>query len=234
MKRARQPAELSVAQRPSAAHRTGTFLLLTAVLTLVMVYARVAADADRPELLDSLRAIAESRAMYSLSAVARLVSGLTLFAGAWFLWRTSFVQGRLGKPAASALLAISGAFTADSGLCALILASIAPDAAALGSADSFTEGVAYLRWLTGKLGFAAAGVALAVIAMDRWNSDGAFKTYALATAVLGVSMQFIWVDSATAMHRIVGVLFFCWLVVSGIMLLRGRLRQTPDDTVGSR
>ena len=234
MKRARQPAELSVAQRPSAAHRTGTFLLLTAVATLGMVYARVAADADRPELLDSLRAIAESRTMYSLSAVARLISGLTLFAGAWFLWRTSFVQGRLGKPAASALLAISGAFTADSGLCALILASIAPDAAALGSADSFTEGVAFLRWLTGKLGFAAAGVALAVMGLDRWKADGSLKAYALTTAVLGVSMQFIWVDSATAIHRIVGVLFFCWLVVSGIMLLRGRAGQAPEVAVGPR
>ena len=225
---------MSVTQQPSAARRTGIFLLLTAVATLVMVYARVAADTDRPELLDTLRAIAESRAMYSLSAVARLISGLTLFAGAWFLWRTSFVQGRLGKPAASALLAISGAFTADSGLCALILASIAPDAAALGSADSFTEGVAYLRWLTGKLGFAAAGVALAVIALDRWNADGSLKAYALATLVLGVSMQFIWVDSATAIHRMVGVLFFCWLVVSGIMLMRGRIGQTPGATARPR
>ena len=204
------------------------FLLLTAVATLVMVYARVAADADRPELLESLQAIAENRGMYSLTGAARLVSGLTLFAGAWFLWRTGLAQGSVAKRTVAALFAISGAFTADSGISALLLAGAAPEAAASGSVNSFTESVAFLRWLTGKLGFAAAGLALAAVALDRLKADGGMKAFALASAVTGVLMQFIWIDAATVIHRIVGVAFFWWLVVTGIMLLWGRFGQTSD------
>ena len=46
-----------------------------------MVFARVAADVDEPTMAESLRAIPESRALFSVSAVARLVSGVTLHRG---------------------------------------------------------------------------------------------------------------------------------------------------------
>ena len=218
-------------RRHSAEGRAGSFLLLTAAATLLMVYARVAADADRPELLESLRAISDNRGMYTLTGAARLISGLTLFAGAWYLWRTHFVQGRMGKPAASALFAISGTLTADSGVSALLLAGAAPEAAASGSVNSFTEAISLLRWLTGKMGFAAAGLALVVVGIDRWSADGGPKAFALATAVLGVTMQFIWIDAATVAHRIVGIALFWWLIAAGIMLLRGRSGQSPDPAV---
>ena len=85
----RQPMETPTGQpKDSAARRAGLFLLLTAAATVVMVYARVSADADQPTLLESLRAIAASKAMYSLSGAARFISGVTLIAGAWFLLRT--------------------------------------------------------------------------------------------------------------------------------------------------
>lgn len=234
MNRGQQPVQANTRRQPSAEGRAGSFLLLTAAATLLMVYARVAADADRPELLESLRAISDNRGMYTLTGAARLISGLTLFAGAWFLWRTELVQGVIAKRTVAALFAISGAFTADSGISALLLSGAAPEAAASGAVNSFTESVSFLRWLTGKLGFAAAGLALAAVALDRWKTDGGMKAFALASAVIGVMMQLIWIDAATIVHRIVGVAFFWWLVVTGVMLLRGRLGQTPDLTGGIR
>ena len=70
------------------AARGGVLLLLTAVATVVMVYARVASDTDQATLSESLRAVAENPAMYGLFGVARLVSGITLLAAGWFLLRT--------------------------------------------------------------------------------------------------------------------------------------------------
>ena len=125
----RQPMETPTGQpKDSAARRAGLFLLLTAAATVVMVYARVSADADQPTLLESLRAIAASKAMYSLSGAARFISGVTLIAGAWFLLRTRVILGGFGIPIVPYLFVASGAFTAVSGVCALALAASAPDA----------------------------------------------------------------------------------------------------------
>ena len=225
----RQPMETPTGQpKDSAARRAGLFLLLTAAATVVMVYARVSADADQPTLLESLRAIAASKAMYSLSGAARFISGVTLIAGAWFLLRNRVILGGFGIPIVPYLFVASGAFTAVSGVCALALAASAPDApgaAALSAVDSSTEIVAYLRWLTGKIGFSVAGLALGVAAHRQWKAGGAIRRIAPASASIGIGMQFIWVDAATIMHRITGVAFFVWLIVIGVVLLTGRVEQ---------
>ncbi len=207
-----------------AAHRAGTFLLLTAAATLVMVYSRVAADADQPTLLESLRAIEANKAMYTLTGTARLISGLTLIAAALFLWRTGGREG-LGAPLVPLLFATSGLYTAASGACALALAAAAPGAVSLDAVGSSTETWAFLRWFTGKVGFAAAGLALVAAAPVLWKADGALKRIALASVITGVAMQFIWVDAVTVMHRISGVAFFVWLVVIGVMLVKGRAER---------
>ena len=117
--------------RDSAARTAGLFLLLTAAATVVMVYARVSADADQDTLLESLRAIATNKAMYSLSGAARLISGITLMAGALYLWRTWIlskaigVREGFGTRFVPILFAASGVFTAVSGACALSLATTA-------------------------------------------------------------------------------------------------------------
>ena len=211
--------------RDSAATKAGLFLLLTAAATVVMVYARVSADADQPTLLESLRAIAANKSMYSVSGAARLVSGITLIAGAWFLWRTWIIREGFGTPLVPALFAVSGAFTAVSGACALALASAAPNAAVLGTVDASTETVAYIRWLTGKIGFAVAGLALLAAAQRQWKAGGVIRGIAPVSAVIGIAMQLIWVDAATIMHRISGVAFFMWLVVIGVMLVTGRVER---------
>ena len=45
------------------------------------------------------------------------------------------------------------------------------------------------------------------------------------SAILGIAMQFIWIDAATLMHPIIGSLFFVWLLAIGSMLLSGRVER---------
>ncbi len=214
--------------RDPAVRGAGLLLLLTAAATVVMVFARVSADADQPDLLESIRAIAANKAMYSVSGAARLGSGLTLIAAAWFLWRTWIVRERFGTPIAPLLLAVSGVFTAVSGVCALALAASAPaasEAAALSAVDASTEAIASVRWVAGKLGFAAAGLALLAAAQRQWTAGGALRRFAPGSLALGIGMQFIWVDAATIVHRISGIAFVLWLIAIALMLLTGRVER---------
>ena len=214
-----------------SARTAGALLLLTAVATVVMVYARVSADADQPTLVESLRAIAESRSMYGASATARFVSGIALLAAAWYLSRTWIIRDVLGTPLVPYLLAVSGIVTAVSGACAGVLAVYQmPEAAAASGAAAFEapsalEATSTLRGLTGKIGFAAAGIALLVAARYQWQVGGALRWIAPASAVIGITMQLIWIDAATIMHRIGGTAFFLWLVVMGTMLFTGLVER---------
>ena len=218
--------------KPDKSARTaGALLLLTAAATVVMVYARVSADADQSTLVESLRAIAESRSMYGASATARFVSGIALLAAAWYLSRTWIIRDGLGTPLVPYLLAVSGIVTAVSGACAGVLAVYQmPEATAAGGFAAFEapaalEATATLRWLTGKIGFAAAGTALLVAARYQWQVGGALRWIAPASAVIGISMQLIWIDAATIMHRIGGTAFLLWLVVMGTMLFAGLVER---------
>ena len=218
--------------RPDRSARiAGALLLLTAAATVVMVYARVSADADQPTLLESLRAIEDSRWMYGTAAAARFVSGVTLLAAAWCLSRTWIIRGGLGTPLVPYLLAVSGIVTTISGACAGVLTVYQlPETAAAGGLAAFEapgalEATATLRWLTGKIGFAAAGIALLVAARYQWRVGGTLRMIAPASAVIGLAMQLIWIDAATIMHRISGTAFVLWLVAVGTMLVTGRVER---------
>lgn len=224
MESSQQPTESEQGHpKDSSARRAGIFLLLTAAATVVMVYARVAADADQDTLLESLHSIAANKTMYSLSGVARLVSGITLVAGALFLLKTWIVKEGFGTRLVPLLFTASGVFTAVSGACALALASYATET--LGAVDPSTETVALLRWFTGKVGFAAAGLALVAAAQRQWKAGGAIRRIAPASALIGIAMQLIWVDAATIVHRVSGVAFFLWLLLIGLMLVTGRVER---------
>ena len=127
----------------------------------------------------------------------------------------------------------SGAFTAASGAFAVALLASASggDAGsgsilvAEGATTQFQETVATLREATGKVGFAIAGFALIVAARYQWIAGGALRYVAPASAILGLAMQFIWIDGATIAHRITGPAFFLWLLVVGAMLLSGRTER---------
>ena len=225
--RARDPIN-TAKPRDSAARMAGIFLLLTAAATVVMVFARVSADADHPSLSDTMVAIAQNRAMYSLSGAARVLSAVTLMAAAWYLLKTWIIRERLGAPLVPYLFLASGIFTAVSGVLALALAATAPEVSDPNIRlllSQSTETTADVRWITGKIGFTLMGLALIVAARYQWKAGGPLRYVAVASAVIGIAMQFIWLDAATIMHIISGVAVFVWLLVIGVLLTTGRVER---------
>ena len=221
----------------AAAQRAGWLLLATAIATAVAVLGRVGAGADLPTLAESLAAVGRRRGLYGIGGAARLLSGITLFAGAWFLWHTRFMRRRLGTLLVSVLLAASGLFTAVSGACALALAQIAPEpsaAAAAARVGGTAALVAELRSISGKIGFNLAGLALLATAVRQWRVGGALRRLAPASALVGAAMQSIWVDAATVVHRCTGPLFMIWLALIGFMLASGRVERRMAGTAARR
>ena len=211
-----QENTLTTPTKGSSGLGAGLFLLITAVATLVAVVTRVSANADQPTLAESLVAISENKALYASGGGARFVSGVTLIVAAWFLSKTNAGEKQPSARIASLIFALSGLFTAVSGATAIALANAAP-----ATTDALPETTAYVRWLTGKIGFTLAGLALIAEARRQWNLGTPFKYLALASVVIGILMQFIWWDAATAIHRITGIGFLFWLIVVGILLLKG-------------
>lgn len=214
--------------RDAAARAAGAFLLVTALATIVAVAGRVAADADQSTLIESLVAISENETLYGIGGAARLASGITLIAAAWLLLNTWIIRARLGTPAVPVIFAASGVFTAVSGACAVILALSLPDGteavtAHLGSSSA--ELIFEMRWLTGKIGFALAGLALIVAARYQWKAGGTLRRISPVSALIGIAMHFIWVDAATIMHPVNGTAFFLWLLAVGGMLATGRVER---------
>ena len=219
----------STSRPPDSTARTaGLLLLATAIATVVAVVGRVAADADQDAFEHSMTYIAVNSGLYGVGGAARAISGVTLIAGAWFLLRTWIIRERLGTPLVPWLFVVSGLFTLMSGACAVILALFAPEVSStsiLATPEEWLEPVAYVRWLTGKIGFAAAGLALIVAARYQWMVGGNLKKIAPVSLVIGLAMQFIWIDSATILHPIIGTAFFLWLLAIGFMLASGRVER---------
>ena len=147
----------------------GALLILTALATLVAVVGRVAADADYPTLAESLYAISLKKELYGIGGAGRLLSGITLIAGAWYLAKTWIIRERLGTPLVPILFAVSGAFTVVSGACAVGLALFGPGIEVFQAVEGIIEVTASIRWVTGKIGFSAAGLALIVAARYQWT-----------------------------------------------------------------
>lgn len=239
-----QPAAGSAGGRPKdrAARNAGIFLLLTAAVTVVMVLARVSSDTDQPTLAESLRAIADNTAIYSVAGTARLLSGLTLIIASWYLLRTWIIRERMGTPLAPWLFAASGLFTVVSGGCALLLTA-SPAFVALEvtyvneipdvKIPAIVEAVYNIRWIAGKIGFSAAGVSLVIAARYQWKAGGILRIVAPASAALGIAMQFIWVEAAPLLHPVIGVGFLLWLLVIGPMLATGQVQRLFSKMAGA-
>ena len=205
--------------------KTGLMLIFTAVATVVAVVGRVSADADHEALTASLAAIAESRGLYGLGGAGRFASGVTLIAAGWFLFGSASHGRRERSVVLPGLFAMSGALTACSGASAVALAAVATeglDAAGLEALARHQEATAWLRRFTGAAGFALAGLALGVIARRQWGAGGSLKRIAPASALLGLAIQFVWLDAATMLHAVTGTLFVVWLALGGATLLKGR------------
>ena len=214
-----------------SARMGGGLLLLTAAATAVIVFTRVTADADQDALLESLLAVDENRTLYGISGVARLLSGVALFAAAWLLLRTWIIRDRWASPLVPYLFSLSGVCTILSGACAIVIAAYPTseisvvNGVASGDLAEPVEVLSGLCWITGKIAFAAAGLAVIVAARYQWQVGGTLRWIAPGSLVIGVAMQFIWVDSATILHPIIGTAFFLWLLAVGTMLATGRVEK---------
>ena len=213
----------------------GIFLLLTAAATVVMVFARISADADQSTLSESVLSIAENRGMYGLSGAARFFSGVTLIIAAWYLRKSRVIGEGPGAHLVLVLFAASGIITAFSGALAVALAVTVPEPVNRFSipVDATTRALAITRWLTGKVGFTLMGLGLIVAAPYQWKAGGMLRYVAVASAAVGIAMLFIWFDAATIMHRISGNAVFIWLLVIGVMLLTGRIERQFAKLPGS-
>ena len=208
----------------AAARRAGWLLLATAVATVVAEYGRVAAGADLPTLAESLAAIAVRRGWYGIGGAARMVSGIALCVGAWYLWHTLFMRRGVGTLLVSVLLSVSGLVTAISGILAVALAQMASTQVVADGGGS-AELVAELRWISGKVGFTLAGLAFVATAVRQWQIGGTWRRLAPLSGVIGVAMQLIWVEGASGLHRVTGPLFLVWLVLIGCLLVSGRVER---------
>ena len=222
----------------TAARATGLLLLLTAVATAVAVLTRLAGSEEPPaDGLVRLPVILDT-GVYAVAGAARVVSGLALLAAAMFLSRCLPEQNRLAD-VATGLLEASGIVTAASGACMLALAIMIPEGArapddtltyvtptARGVID-WVGSVDLTRWVAGKVGFTLAGLGLIALGPVQWRIGGLLKISAVADLVIGVAMLFIWVDAATVMHRVSGIAFLVWLIITGVWLAAGLLKSPP-------
>ncbi len=215
-----------------SARVAGALLLLTAVATAVMVPTRLMADADQPTLRLTLEAISANTLPYTYSAIARILSGVFLLAAAGMMRSVTTPYHPAPARLAMTALSLSGVVTVVSGVCAIMLTTIGPSASALDDARLLeTAGrLDAARWITGKVGFTLAGLGLIALGPVQWRVGGLLKISAVADVIIGVVMLFIWVDAATAMHRVSGVAFLAWLIVSGLWLVAGLLSPPPTTT----
>ena len=209
-----------------SARVAGVLLLLTAVATAVMVPTRLMADADQPTLRLTLEAISANTLPYTYSAIARILSGVFLLVAAGMMRSVTTPYRPAPARLAMTALSLSGAVTIVSGVCAIMLTTIGPGAVAFDDAQllGWAGRLDAARWITGKVGFTLAGLGLVALGPVQWRTGGLLKASAVADVIIGVAMLFIWMDAATAMHRISGVAFLAWLVVSGLWLVAGLLK----------
>ena len=216
----------------TAARTAGLLLLLAAVATAVSVMTRLASSTEPLEGTPVQLPIILNTGVYAIAGAARILAGLGLLAAAVFLRRATSARHRAAD-AASRLLEASGAVTAVSGACMLALAMEIPQAASgtgpvvaliAWEIPGWVEPIDAARWITGKVGFTLAGLGLIALSPVQWRVGGLLKVSAVADLVIGVAMLFIWVDAATVMHRISGVAFLAWLIISGLWLATGRLK----------
>ena len=216
--------------RISSARAAGLLLLLAAVATAVSVMTRLSGSMEPLEGSPIQVPVILDAGQYIIAGAARTVSGLALVAAAVFLKLALRRDQPVAGGIATTLLELSGAATAISGAAMLALAGGLPQAvegtATLAAWDmpGWVGAVDGIRWIAGKVGFTLAGLGLIALGPVQWRIGGLLKVSAVADVIIGVAMLFIWVDAATVMHRISGIAFLAWLIVSGVWLTLGLMQ----------
>ena len=220
----------------SAIRISGLLLLLTAIATAVSVMTRLNSSMEPLDGSPIPLPIILDTGQYVIAGAARVLSGLALLAAAAYLWMAIRVGQPQAMGLAAALLVLSGVATAISGAAMLALAGGIPQAAngaatlMTWSAPGWVEPADAVRWIAGKVGFTLAGLGLIALGPVQWRIGALLKIGAVADVVIGVAMLFIWVDAATVMHRVSGIAFLLWLIVSGVWLTAGLLKSPQPAT----
>ena len=209
---------------------SGLLLTLTAIATAVSVMTRLNSSMEPLEGSPIPLPIILDTVQYVIAGAARTMSGLALLAAAVYLWMALRVSQPQAMGLAAGLLISSGVATAVSGAAMLALAvgiRQAGDGAATLVAwgvPGWLEPVDAVRWIAGKVGFTLAGLGLIALGPVQWRMGGLLKISAVADVIIGVAMLFIWVDAATVMHRVSGIAFLFWLIISGVWLTLGLIQ----------
>ena len=216
--------------RLSSARSAGLLLLLTAVATGISVLTRLSGSDEPMEGAPIQLPVILDLWAYVISGAARTISGFALVAAAAFLRVALRPRQPVMAGVAATLLELSGAVTAISGASMLALAGALPQAVegtatlVAWDAPGWTGAVDGVRSIGGKAGFFLAGLGLIALGPVQWRMGGVMKTFAAADVAIGVAMLFIWVDAATVMHRVSGIAFLIWLIVSGVWLTMGLMQ----------
>ena len=220
----------------SAIRISGLLLLLTAIATAVSVMTRLNSSMEPLDGSPIPLPIILDTGQYVIAGTARVLSGLALLAAAVYLWMALKGIQPQAMGLSAGLLILSGVATAISGVAMLALAVGIPQAAdgaatlVAWGVPGWLEPVDGLRWIAGKVGFTLAGLGLIALGPVQWRIGGRLKVSAVADVIIGVAMLFIWVDAATVMHRVSGIAFLLWLIVSGVWLILGLLKSSQPAT----
>lgn len=220
--------EGTLSNRDTRAVIGGWLLILTAVLTGVAALARFASRVSQVTVDGSADAISAGWGLFVFSGYARLFSGVALVATSRVLRRTWMVTNNLESPWTFRLFSASGQLTVLSGMATILVGMVDPAPEAANSNATLSSLVEYselTRWITADSAFALAGVGLIVAARSQWGAGGGLQLISPFSVLVGVAMQFIWIDSASMVHPVVGAAFLLWLLAIGVMLLTGRTER---------
>ena len=202
----------------NAARVCGALTVIAAAAIIIGVFARVAADADGHESLrQSLQAISQNRAAYSIYGALTLLSGAAMIGAAWFLRSASAFRPLTARPVVPIIFGIAGAVWILSGASTILLATLAPDM----SQDSGT--VSEFRRISATLAFIAAGIGLIASGVYQWKAGSPLRWIAPFSVIIGVFMQGLFMQLLTSegiaiIDRGAGLAFVAWLFIVGLTL----------------
>ncbi|MFQ6026457.1 MAG: DUF4386 family protein [Dehalococcoidia bacterium] len=223
---------VSISQR-NLERIAGGLLIIYGVLVAVSVFTRVASQSDQDTTGESLNMIAAHQGMFLTSAVINLISNFLLIALAGILYLALRRHEALLTLLGSLFFLVAATTWVISGIAGLSLITLAAEfVAASGSLAESTVAAAgsteLLRELSGKASFTLAALALLAFGgaiswrgmVPRWLG--------WLGIVVGLLMLFIWVDTATLLHRLGGSGYLLWAALLGIWLLSKGTREAPD------
>lgn len=202
----------------NAARVCGALTVVAAAAVIIGVFARVAADADGHETLrQSLQAIADNSAAYSIYGALTMLSGASMIGAAWFLRSASAFRPLTALPVVPVIFGVAGAIYILSGAAAIFLATLAPD---MSQASGMTS---EFRRISATVAFIVSGIGLIASGFYQWKAGAPLRYIAPFSVLIGVFMQGLFMQLLTSegiaiIDRGAGLAFVAWLFIVGLTL----------------